>query len=412
LIPNKFIETPNYTIERLRHDDPRLEDTKASYAMADQPASESPYVAKKEDATPAKPRQEAVVKGITPATPAPQREAVAENTPSFWSKLFAFFKTEPEPPSRSKPTSANRQGRGDTGSGSGSGSGRGGRGGQDRRRERDRSEGKANATGESTAQGQAKGRDQNREAKEPREGRESKDGRGARSPARDGKDRKSRDRREAAPVAQAPITPSTAADAQAEANLAIEATAPLAPAEVGSESSAGTDRPRRRRRRGGRSEANGSLDANHASESMGDVAAPMIDLEAASAPIVPATVIPPAPERVLPAQPIESLKPAEPTEPTAPTEPVSPPVAMPAVAVHAASEPIAPAITVQPAPSPALPLEEDLAKAGLQWVQTDPDKAIALSQDPIESAPTLGRRPKRAAPVSADEPLTMVETKS
>ncbi|MGA1252265.1 MAG: hypothetical protein ACO3WN_00325, partial [Burkholderiaceae bacterium] len=62
--------------------------------------------------------------------------------------------------------------------------------------------------------------------------------------------------------------------------------------------------------------------------------------------------------------------------------------------------------------SPSVPLEEDLAKAGLQWVQTDPEKAIALPQDPAESPPALGRRLKRAAPVSADEPLTMVETKS
>jgi ribonuclease E len=360
LIPNKFIETPNYTIERLRHDDPRLEDTKASYAMADQPASESPYEAKKEDATPAKPRQEAVVKGITPATPAPQRESVADSTPSFWSKLFAFFKTEPEPPSKSKPTSTNRQGRSDN-----NGSGRGGRGGQDRRRERDRIEVKGVSAGESAANGHAKGRDQNREAKEPREGRESKDGRGSRSQPRDGKDRKARDRREATPtpIAPDPSTSPAAVEAQAEASLALEGAAAVSQAEISTESSGGTDRPRRRRRRGGRSETNGSLDATIASESMGDTAVTVA------------------------------------SEDTAMT-------------AEAASEPIAPAIAVQPEPPSAAPLEEDLAKAGLQWVQTDPDKAIALSQDPVESAPALGRRPKRASPVSADEPLTMVETKS
>ena len=63
LIPNKHLETPNYTLERLRHDDPRLEEVKASYAMADGPAADSPYLKQKEEVA-AKPRQEAVVKGF------------------------------------------------------------------------------------------------------------------------------------------------------------------------------------------------------------------------------------------------------------------------------------------------------------------------------------------------------------
>ncbi len=32
LIPNKHLETPHYKLERLRHDDPRLEESTASYA--------------------------------------------------------------------------------------------------------------------------------------------------------------------------------------------------------------------------------------------------------------------------------------------------------------------------------------------------------------------------------------------
>ncbi len=38
LIPNKNLDTPHYTLERLKHDDPRLETTKASYDMVEAPS--------------------------------------------------------------------------------------------------------------------------------------------------------------------------------------------------------------------------------------------------------------------------------------------------------------------------------------------------------------------------------------
>ncbi len=69
LIPNKHIETPHYTLERLKHDDARLEETASSYAMVDEPDEQS-YGRKREEAA-IKPRQEALIKGITPDQPAP-----------------------------------------------------------------------------------------------------------------------------------------------------------------------------------------------------------------------------------------------------------------------------------------------------------------------------------------------------
>lgn len=73
LIPNKHLETPHYKLERLKHDDPRLEDTKASYKLAEEAAreleSDTSYSSKRKEDT--KPRQEAAVKGITPEQPAP-----------------------------------------------------------------------------------------------------------------------------------------------------------------------------------------------------------------------------------------------------------------------------------------------------------------------------------------------------
>ena len=36
MVPNKTLETPNYRLERLKHDDPRLDNLQASYHMADE----------------------------------------------------------------------------------------------------------------------------------------------------------------------------------------------------------------------------------------------------------------------------------------------------------------------------------------------------------------------------------------
>ncbi len=71
LIPNKHIETPHYKLERVKHDDPRLEDPKPTYEMPDLPEEVNYFDAKAEREE--KPRQIAKVKGIVPDQPAPQR---------------------------------------------------------------------------------------------------------------------------------------------------------------------------------------------------------------------------------------------------------------------------------------------------------------------------------------------------
>ena len=78
LIPNKSIETPLYSLERLKHDDERLLTYRASYAMAEANDEENTYLANKFK-QPGN-RQEAVVKGITrdqPPAPPPARPAAA-----------------------------------------------------------------------------------------------------------------------------------------------------------------------------------------------------------------------------------------------------------------------------------------------------------------------------------------------
>ncbi|MBM3373969.1 MAG: Rne/Rng family ribonuclease, partial [Betaproteobacteria bacterium] len=69
LIPNIHLETPNYTVTRLRHDDLNQSEPLApSYEMV-----QAPSESEKETgvAEPAAPRPEAAVKGITPMQPAP-----------------------------------------------------------------------------------------------------------------------------------------------------------------------------------------------------------------------------------------------------------------------------------------------------------------------------------------------------
>ncbi|MFM2405189.1 MAG: hypothetical protein RL223_3069 [Pseudomonadota bacterium] len=67
LVPNKHIETPNYKLERLRHDDPRLESLQASYTMIEEPEDEVGITRREK----AKPKQEPMIKGVLPDQPAP-----------------------------------------------------------------------------------------------------------------------------------------------------------------------------------------------------------------------------------------------------------------------------------------------------------------------------------------------------
>ncbi|QWD64441.1 Rne/Rng family ribonuclease [Polynucleobacter sp. MWH-UH2A] len=97
LVPNKHLETPHYKLERLRHDDPRLDDQKASYVMAEEAAREleTDTTVSRKDAD-VKARPEAAVKGITPTQPAPvaqPRPARAEKTTTESSGgFFGFIK--------------------------------------------------------------------------------------------------------------------------------------------------------------------------------------------------------------------------------------------------------------------------------------------------------------------------------
>jgi ribonuclease E len=67
LVPNPHLDTPNYKLERLRHDDPRLENLQASYTMIEEPDEEVGITRREKGKVKAEP----VIKGILPEEPAP-----------------------------------------------------------------------------------------------------------------------------------------------------------------------------------------------------------------------------------------------------------------------------------------------------------------------------------------------------
>src|SRR6185369_192832 len=187
LVPNKHIETPNYKLERLRHDDPRLENLQASYSMVEEPDEEVGITRREK----AKAKQEPIIKGVLPDEPAPQAApapapaaravpvappAVAKPTPAsggFFGWLKKLFSTEPVAApapapavKAAEPAREGREGRGDRGR-------RGERGGKDARGQRgDRAErSERGERGERTERPE-------RERAEARTGEQRGDGRG------------------------------------------------------------------------------------------------------------------------------------------------------------------------------------------------------------------------------------------
>ncbi len=100
MVPNKTLETPNYKLERLKHDDPRLDHIEASYKMAD--TIEDPTSVTRRSQEPTN-KQTPVIKGVLPDAPAPQ----AAPRPQAPPKAAAPARTAPVAPA---PAPAAQQG--------------------------------------------------------------------------------------------------------------------------------------------------------------------------------------------------------------------------------------------------------------------------------------------------------------
>ena len=137
LIPNKFLETPHYHIERLRYDDERLDDEVASYKRAEDikpdDIMEDPYRVKKAEEKPAAKRQEPVIRNFMPEDQAPEhneadrllnqkaekkaaREEAAKraqkaNEPGLITRLINFLFGKKEEPKAAEPSQEEKKSR-------------------------------------------------------------------------------------------------------------------------------------------------------------------------------------------------------------------------------------------------------------------------------------------------------------
>ncbi|MBS1170387.1 MAG: Rne/Rng family ribonuclease [Burkholderiaceae bacterium] len=323
VIPNKHLETPHYKLERIKQDDPRIDDSEASYALAEQADTDAGYNKRQKEAT--KPRQEAVVQGFTPVQPAPvrkQAEPAAEpavQEEGFFTRLFGLFRSKPaEPAAAPAPAKEDKPAQG--GERSARGRGRGRRGGRDRdERETRRNEPRE----EQPAKQQPKTEAEPAAPRPPRQPRQPREG---------ARNERQRDERK-----EAVATESRAEDVQNDkallaagagvATVAVTAAGNIEPAvplqavdEAAPQLADGVEapeqtgeEPRRRRRRGGRNRRRGDRpargDAFEGSENMAEGG----DEQAADeSPAFAEQVIPPFAEPIneLPAVAAELAEPA------------------------------------------------------------------------------------------------------
>ena len=466
LIPNIHIQTPNYTLTRLRHDDLNQSEPLApSYEMVKLPSEDEKANGEAEAAAP---KLEAAVKGITGGMPAPMRSAeVAPATPatsilpppaedSIIGKIMGWFRRKPA----AEPVAAAAEPAGRTNQRPARGGNGGQRSGRPQRGERG---------------GQGRGGDRAERGERPERaerGGQRGEGRGEGRQRRGGRDRGTRDERaqelnEQKAAQQAAIANATQDETAIVAQAAqAESVSPAAPEQQGEERSGGR---RRRGRRGGadRSERSGEQPQERqgqqqrgdrvwyprtpfvpdpeaatavpnatevAPEVKAEVAAPAAEVvhEAPqnTAPLAPPLTPPPlpfapdaaaesAPDTPVAETPQVAAVPPTPVvpapEPVAATPGNEPAVEEPkevAPAAPAAAKPVA--VPQQPAPvaKPPVPLKLEWP-ADLQQVETSKERAQAAAQaSNDDGAPKRVKRVRPPVENVSNEPLQQVETRN
>ncbi|CAH1903509.1 Ribonuclease E [Candidatus Nitrotoga sp. HW29] len=91
LIPNADMETPHYTVTRLRQDDMTAENLQASYKLVATPEANHVTAKAAQETKPQRPQ--AVVQGVTPPQPAPMRAVGGSSQPSMFTMLLGWFKS-------------------------------------------------------------------------------------------------------------------------------------------------------------------------------------------------------------------------------------------------------------------------------------------------------------------------------
>ena len=358
LIPNQHMETPHYTVNRLRMDDITADHLQASYKLVEKPEEPKALTAAAaQEAAKTAPRAQAAVRGITPAQPAPKHEVKEEKTSSLFGGIIGWFKSlggdsEPAKPATAAKSNRNGRDRGNRGERSEGGNRQRRERGEGGKKPRDRDDAPKtdNANKEQAPQ--------NRNERPPRPPREP------------------REPREPKPV--------------------LETSKPVVAGEQGEEGNGNREGSGRKRgRRGGRRERE-RRDPNAVATGENT------NVEA----FVANDVVAEAPRNTVPAQakPSEYVAYPDSMKRLTPTEVVCYPTnAAPAAkAVAPAVQAVAPA-----------PVQVDLSSAGLTMIETDPNKAASVvipapaSQD---RAPRRRQRPREIYTAESNEPLVMVET--
>ena len=470
LVPNKTLETPHYKLERLKHDDPRLDDIDSSYKMAEE--FEDPTTVTRRSQEPTN-KQQPVIKGVLRDTPAPVAEpkpepvAVAPAPVAFtppaapapaglmgWLKNLFGIAPPPPPVVAPAPTPAPASTEKREGRGGRDGERRGGRGGRGGQRG-ERGEGRGEGQGESRS-GQRDGSRRNGERSErgdrgPRGDRQrerrdltaadattsttdvavqdasaetsTRPSRGERGEGRRSRGEGRRERGERSERAEGQPQDGTVALATSAVTVVDGSSA----AEVVGDAPHGEERRERRSRdRYGRDrrERNGERRDERSVELPGSVAD---DGSVVQATAPAAGNDAPAPRsyfaRSADSAPVEAVEPPAVYEEKQAVAPVQQaPTAM--VSEAATAPATAPATNGQAAPQAAempkvtpfaLPLSdlESLAQAaGLQWVNSDADK-VASVQAAIAAEPQPIRVPRERPPLVEldDGPLVLVETR-
>ena len=447
LVPNTYLETPNYKVTRLRHDDLNQgEPMPASFNMVEKPEEEDPARQKKEEAK--EPRQEAMVKGITSGAPAPMpvEPSIEPTAQVNWlNKVLGWFRSKPAEPApeparaRTEPVREPRgRGRHERDRHGHRDERRGGPGHRDGQREIPRG-GQRDERREPVRDDQAKERQREPQRQRPPQGAQGQQSRrepGRGQPRQDGRDGQRDPNRQRTPREP---RPSQEARSDGEPTAAVIQGAPNVHA--GAEGGEGTRR-RRDRRRGGRDRGERGEAGERA-----EPRAPTSTYEPAPGP-EPAKPLPPAAtEPILTAHehhmqpaPGEDDMPPSVWTPVMPDEPPTSKAPEPASALVSAEPPSSPAqpyvhdqTAVQPSleptagdgggvnkphaeparpraipelPKVSLELPPD---SGLVLIETARDR-VAVSE-PTE--PAEAPRPRRVRPTRVEaheEPLQLVET--
>jgi ribonuclease E len=461
LVPNRHLETPNYSVTRLRHDElNQSEPLPASFQMVEQPKETDLVAELREEAK--EPRQEAVVKGITPAQPAPVAapralpvpELAAQPAGGWFTRMLHWLRTPPAPASVAAPTPApassslserardarpprSRDAARDARRSEGR---REGQRRDERRPDRERKDARAGddarRAGQSAIESQ---RPQNRRDGEHREGRRERESREARrdgesrdghreatgrEPRRDGERRDGRhdvERREGKPNiprgAREPKQPSAEVEVPSVDSSIETAHAPAATGNGADEQREGGSRRRRGRRGRGGERAERPPRPSTASQT-GEQVDETVQAQA-------------QPEAALVA--VAESEFAKPEMPATPSGSVEAPEAL--VPMHGDEVPHEPEVSPG-TPTPAA--EPDIARAERPIVTAPPAAMTAPSHPPVETVsmslppdselvmvetrfatvleteePVVprARRVRPARPVPPDEPLQMVETR-